>query len=267
MYAIDFEYDGILASDCNLMICSFDSKGVETVDCGSSITFNTVPLLNGTRYALTNTLYENDTEYTFQICKSSCLTKLTPFDIDEQRKVFRWLNRNDGFHKLKIIQDGYEDIFFEGSFNVKTIQISGEVHGFELTFITNRPFALMEAEKYIINADSNDYVFCFEDISDNIGYIYPRIQIKCNANGDLKIHNAIEDRTTIIKNCNIGELITCDEFLNISTSLPSHKLYDDFNFVFLRIANRFDESKNTLTISIPCEIKIEYNPIVKGVGM
>ena len=267
MYAIDFEYDGILASDYDLMICSFDSTGVETVDCGSAITFNTVPLLNGTRYALTSTLYENDTEYTFQICKSSCLAKLTPFDTDEQRRIFRWLNRNDGFHKLKIIQEGYENIFFEGSFNVKTIQISGEVQGFELTFISNRPFALFEKERFIINADTSNYTYCFEDISDNIGYIYPDIKIKCNSSGDLKIHNSVENRTTVIKNCSAGEVITCDEFLNISSSFSSHKLYDDFNFVFFRIANRFDEIKNTLTISIPCEITIEYNPIVKGVGM
>lgn len=268
MYAIDFEYDGIFASDYDLMICSFDGAGgVETVDCGSAITFNTVPLLNGTRYALTSTLYENDTEYTFQICKSSCLSRITPFDSDEQRNVFRWLNRNDGFHKLKIIQEGYENIYFEGSFNIKSVQINGEVYGFELTFVTNRPFALLETNKYVINATSENYVFSFNDCSDNIGHIYPRIQIKCNENGDIKIHNSIEDRTTVIKNCSVGEIITCDEFMNISTSLPSHHLYDDFNFVFFRVANRFDEIKNTLTISIPCQIIIEYNPIVKGVGL
>lgn len=267
MYALDFEYDGILASDYEIMICSFDAGGVNTVNCGSQIKFNSIPLFNGTKYALTSTMYEDGTEYTFQICKSNCYQTASPFSVEEQRRIFRWLNRNDGYHVLKICQEGYENINFRGSFNIQSIQINGNVYGFELTFITDSPFADFDLERYVINATSENYEYSFDDYSDNIGYIYPDIKIVCNASGDLKIHNSIEDRTTIIKNCTNGEIITCDKYLNIATSLSSHKIYNDFNFTFFRIANKFNEIKNTLTFSIPCTVIIEYNPTVKGVGI
>lgn len=105
------------------------------------------------------------------------------------------------------------------------------------------------------------------DESDDIGYIYPDIQIKCLSSGDLKITNSIENRTTIIKNCSTNEVISVDENLNISTSLSSHKLYNDFNFVFFRIANSYENNQNIISVNIPCEITIKYYPVAKGVGL
>ena len=49
MKSYDFEYDGLNLSDFGFMICSFDSKGVETISNGSTITFNTVSMFNGNK--------------------------------------------------------------------------------------------------------------------------------------------------------------------------------------------------------------------------
>lgn len=80
--------------------------------------------------------------------------------------------------------------------------------------------------------------------------------------GDLNIHNAIENRNTYIGNCVAGEVITMD-YPVIQSSIPSHDIQNNFNWVFFRIANTYENNRNDLTISIPCKIKIKYSPIVK----
>lgn len=100
------------------------------------------------------------------------------------------------------------------------------------------------------------------DISYEDGYIYPYTEITIVEDGDLNINNSIENRDTFIANCVAGEIITMD-YPVIQSSISSHKIPNDFNWNFLRIANTFDDSRNDLTVSLPCIIKIKYSPIVK----
>ena len=269
MKSLDFEYDGILASDKGIMPCSFDSDGKDNVDYGSKINFDTVSMQNGKKFELVNSGYDEAGEFTFQICKDPYLTVNKGsryFTTDEQRFIYRWLNRNDGFHVLKIYTSEGQAILFKGSFNIEAIEFCGEVIGFELTFTMENPFGTQDFKIFTKDLIANEQ-FSIIDESDNIGYIYPDIQIKCKSDGDLELHNSIEDRTTIIKNCKSGEIISIDKNLNISTSLSSHKIYNDFNFIFFRIANSFNNNQNIISVNISCEITIKYYPIVKGVGL
>lgn len=267
MKAIDFCYNGLLASDFGLIICDFEgSSGVETVSIGSELSLDTVSMFNGCKYALVNTSYE-EVSYTFQVCKHYCDGDMEPLTIDEQRSIARWLNRNDGYFPLQILQEGYENIVFEGTFNLSAVEFEGDVYGYELTFMMNRPFAIQRQGAYRIDFSDTSRNYNIYDSSDNIGYIYPKVTIVCKSSGDLHLYNSIENRTTIIKNCAANEVITFDEYLNIDSSNSSHKLYNDFNFIFFRIANTYSERKNVISVNLPCEIKIEYSPIVKGVGL
>ena len=49
----------------------------------------------------------------------------------------------------------------------------------------------------------------------------------------------------------------------ISSSLPSHKIQNDFNWQFFRISSTFKDKENNVTVSLPCSIKMEYSPIAK----
>lgn len=100
------------------------------------------------------------------------------------------------------------------------------------------------------------------DISHEEGYIYPYMEITINEDGDLHIHNDLENRDTIISNCVAGEVITMD-YPVIQSSVSSHNIQNDFNWIFFRIANTYENSRNDISISIPCSIKIKYSPIVK----
>lgn len=266
MVAKDFEYDGEFLKDWGYMICSTDSpSGFEAVVSDSQLTFDAVSQLGGKLFNLTSSYYENRIEITFQIGKYSCREQtFSPISVFELRAIKRWLNRPD-FHKFKLIQPGWADIYMEGSFNVTHIEFSGQIYFLELTFISNRPFALHEPITHVFQTTSSDKEYSFFDISDEIGYIYPDMKITCLEDGDLEIANLNEDRTTLIKGCKKNEIITFSKLLTISTSLASHKIQNDFNFIFPRIANTYNNRRNVFTLSKQAKVELTYSPYVKAV--
>lgn len=257
----DFEYDGLCLSDMGYIICRFDAESSQTVSNGSQITFNTTSTLNGSKYEQTSSEYGECLETTIQICKNPCLRDDMEIPFKELRDLMSWLNRKE-FHKLKFLDGDYLDLYFEASFNVSRIELNGKVYGLELAVTTNRPFALREPKQIIVKNLVQNGTKSILDTSDEEGFIYPETEVTINESGTLSIYNAIEDRTMVIKNCVVGEVIKLD-YPIISSSVSSHHLENDFNWVFLRIANSFKYKKNDLTISLPCTIKLKYSPIVK----
>ena len=106
------------------------------------------------------------------------------------------------------------------------------------------------------------YKASINDTSYEEGYIYPQMEITIKKDGDLTIHNSIENRETYIANCKVNEVITLD-YPVIKSSNSSHNIQNDFNWTFCRVANTYDNSRNDLVVSLPCSIKIKYSPIVK----
>lgn len=261
MKAYDFSYDGKNLSDFGMMICRFGSDGLETVADGAEITFNTISTHNGAKSELTSVVYENCLEATFQICKHSCSGGMQEITAAEHRNLTKWLNRKR-FLKLKIFDKDYMDLYYEARINVSKINLDGKLVGFELNILTNRPFALRDPVTININNTKANGQHSINDISHEEGYIYPYTKITVKEAGNLKIVNAMENRSTYIANCAAGEKITMD-YPIIQSSDPSHKIENDFNWNFFRVANTYDNSRNDLTISIPCSIELKYSPIVK----
>ena len=265
MKAFDFEYNGKFLSDYGFTICNFGNKGLETISNGSKISFNTTPMFNGSKYLLTHSQYDECLEANFSICKDSCKTlsgDVEPISLEEQSFIMRWLNRKS-FKKFKLLQDGYEEIYFEGSFNIDKYELDGNVYGFNLNFISNRPFAIYEPLPYKFSLTSDNLTYSITDISDEIGHIYPKVKIVCKSDGHLIITNSIEEnRTTVIKNCVENEVIEM-EYPIIKTSVSTHKIQNDFNYNFFRIANTEDKIVNNITFSIPCDVEMVYSPIKK----
>lgn len=257
----DFEYDGLNLSNKGFIICKFGSDGTKTVSNGSNITFNTVSTMNGAKYELTSSEYDDFITSKFQICKHPCIADSMEISLNEYRDIMRWLNRKE-FHKLKFLNEEYMNIFFEASFNVSKIEINGKIYGFELEMFTNRPYALREPIYHTIKNLQENGEKTISSISDEDGYIYPQMEITINQDGDLEIYNDFEKRTMKIANCKSGEIINVN-YPIIESSIPSHKIQNDFNWKFFRIAKSFKNRKNDIKISLPCIIKIKYYPIIK----
>lgn len=261
MKSYDFEYDGLNLSDKGFIICKFGSNGTETFSNGSHITFNTVSTLRGAKHELVSAEYDECLSANFQICKYPCETSDTEISIDEMRDVMRWLNRKD-FHKFKLLNDEYINIFFEASFNVSKVEFEGKLVGFELEMITNRPYAIHEPVSITIENTQNNGEATIYSQSDDEGYIYPEMEITINSNGNFEMYNAIENRMMRIANCISGEVIKIN-YPMIESSIVSHKIQNDFNWRFFRISKSFRNSVNEIQLSIPCTIKMKYSPVVK----
>lgn len=261
MKALDFEYDGIRLSDKGYVVCYFGDKGLDTVSNGSEITFNTISTLYGSKHILTSTAYEDCLSTTIQICKSPCNGNVMEISNSDFRELTKWLSRKK-FLKFKILDGDNIDLYHEASFNISRIEMDGKLYGLELEVFTNRPFSLKEPRTITIKNTSQDGKHSINDISYEEGHIYPFTEITINEDGNLNIYNSIEDRNTYIANCIAGEVITMD-YPMITSSIPSHNIQNDFNWTFFRVANTFKNSRNDLTISIPCTMKIKYSPIVK----
>lgn len=262
---IDFEYDNIRLSGYGYMICDLTSNNsVQTVTNGAEIEFQTTPILRGQLHMSTGTEYTECLTTKFHICKNPCFfeNKIPEITVDEITRLTRWLSRKE-YKKLKFLnKDGYEQIYYEGSFNVSRVLLGSKVIGLELTLTTNRPFGLYEPITKKLDFSSANQTLIFRDISDEIGFLNIKANITCKGTGNLIIHNSIENRDTIINNCTNGEIITMN-YPNISSSVSTHRIQEDFNFNFFRIANTWDNPVNKITVSLPCIIKFTYSPIRK----
>lgn len=261
MTCSDFEYNGIKLSELGYRICSFDQNSDNT--SGSALTFNTVSNASGSRFYLVNSAYQECLEITFSICKNTCGSNEREISLREYAELLRWLNRKK-FYKLRLLSDEYVDIFFEGSFNISKREASGKIIGLDLTFFSNRPFGMYENKKLIFEAEAANSSFVFYDVSEEIGSIYPHMEIAIAADGDLTIKNSQYDEAMVIHNCIQGEVISLD-YPMISSSSAAHAetLANDFNWSFFKISNTFRNRKNELTVSLPCTIKIVYSPVAK----
>lgn len=261
MKAYDFEYDGLNLSDKGFMLCSFDKSKIDTVENGVEINMETSPFYNGDVNYILTANYESTLTATFQICKNPCTGEDLNITVDEVRDMASWLCRK-GFNKFKIFDDDYLNVYYEATFNMSRIIRNGNVIGLELEMITNRPFGVMEDTVINIKNEVENGVENFYSISDDEGFIYPKVKITIKQDGDLKISSIFVQRDTIIKNCKAGEIIEMD-YPVIKSSLESHKIQNDFNWNFFRIENKFKDKRNLIQISIPCEIEMIYSPIAK----
>lgn len=261
MKARDFSFDGKPLSSMGFILCKFDSGGLETID-GVQVTFNTIPTLNGKKHELISTQYEDCLESTLQICKYDCSSDIQEITATDYSKVSKWLLRHK-FLKFKILDEDHINLYYEVAFtNINKIEIDGRLIGLELTLVTNTPFALKEPKTIVIKNATQNGKHSINDTSHEEGYTYPYVEIVIDEDGDLDIHNAIEDRNTCISNCVAGEVIIMD-YPVITSSISSHNIQNDFNWNFFRVANTYNNSRNDLTISIPCTMKIKYSPIIK----
>ena len=256
----DFEYAGKRLSDFGFVICNFGGKGLETVE-GVKIAFELAPVQNGSQNHLIMTQYEECLETTIQVCLNPCSGDNMEISSFVFREMTKWLCRKQ-FLKFKFLSEEYLDIYYESIINVSKIELDGKLVGLELHILCNRPFALKEPQTFIINNTEVNGSHSINDASQEEGFIYPHTEITVKQDGVLRIRNLLENRTTEIKGCTANEVITMD-YPIISSNLSTHKIQNDFNWNFLRIANTYDKSRNDLEISLPCTIKLKYSPIVK----
>ena len=268
MYATDFEYDGLRLSDFGFTIGDIDgSSGIDVVSAGSKITFNTVKRHYGKIYGLPSTSFDECITATFQIIKNPCTNDDMKITAEEFRSLARWLNRHEflQFHLIPDEGDTRAVTYYDASFNLGKIMSDDEICGIELEMETNRPYGYGETVTTTFTSTSPGSTYQVTDLSDDIGYSFPSMVITLKASGDLTITNSTTGSTMTIKNCSSGEVITVDgDAMIVTSSLSAHKLYNDFNFEFIKIANTYANRVNNFTFTPSCDATITYKPVIKN---
>ncbi len=265
----DFIYDGLRLSDLGYAIISFDSSKSGEVDTDSQLSYNHAPMMSGKRQPYITSIYEDPLKMEIQIGKNICVngnlsTSKSSYTItlDDMAFLKRWLVRPHP-HKLTVVGDGYDGIYWMGSFNVSEYVMSDGRIGATLEFECDAPFGYKDDVVFTGDLDANS-TFEYNCSSDEIGWIYPDVTITLKEDGDLNIKNS-DNREVIIKNCKTNEVITIDKNLQISSSFESHKIADDFNYTYYRVNNSFNSVENSLTSNLAISYEIRYSPIAKAV--
>lgn len=205
--------------------------------------------------------YSSTLSFIISIIKNPCMDDNVYFTIEDIEELKRWLCR-PAPHVFQLTNSQYNNIFWEGSFNITEEIVGSNRVGITATFVSTRPFALQQDVVYQGTISDNESLI-INDSSIEQGYLYPDMTIVCLAGGELIIHNDFEDRETIITNCVKNEEITFSKYLQVSSSVSNHEIYNDFNYQFFRICNNYETNENVITFSLPCRYSITYNPIRK----
>lgn len=269
MYAEDFEYDGRLLSDYGLMICTFGgSSGVETISTGAQVNLTTVSRFNNRRRSIVNADYAEYIKTTFDVAKNPCYSD-SDISTTEYREITKWLNRRK-FIPMKfvsIIGISPDPCYFNATFNIQKLTAGDRIIGLELSMQTDSPFGYgtERVENVLPGYDTQDFV---DYISDEIGFMYPKVRIALMGAGDLTIHNSLDEEDTVITNCSNGEVIVMDgDKQTLQTNFPEHDIYDCFNYNFIKLVSHLGSSSNKFTSSIPCSIQITYKPIIRDLPL
>jgi hypothetical protein len=282
MYCTDFEYDGRRLSEYGMMVCSFNgTQELETASSGADITFQQLRSGTSDKFNLYSSIYESPYTTIFQICRNPCIANEEMIFLPEEiSAIQKWLCRKK-YHKFKIDQDGYRNLYWNSVFSSKQIMQNGEIIGLELTMYADSPYAYLDDVSLEFECEP-DVPFTIFSQSDEEGWIYPYIEILCLGNSiekennpgikdsqmqaySLEISNSMDYKNTKIKGCKINETIFIDgKNLIISSSDSTHEsLANDFNYCFPRIFNTFGNNKNNFKINMHCIIKFRYAPIKK----
>lgn len=266
----DFIYDDIKLSDIGYGVVLFDDNHKGEIDTDSQLSFNHAPMMRGKFQPFITATYEDPLEMEFYIAKSLCVdgqvqtgSNWYNISVADMAYLKRWLVRPTP-HKLTIPNDEYTGIYWNGSFKLEEYIIGDGRLGAKLTFECDAPFGFYDDVTISGTLQAND-AFTFNCTSDEIGWVYPDMTITVKEDGDLEIANTSDSRVMVIKNCKANEVITVTKTLQISSSFESHKIADDFNYVFYRINNSFGFTYNTFESNLNVDYSITYSPIAKAV--
>ena len=212
LYSIDFEYDGRQLSDYGFVIGEVGgAKSQEERSVTGEISFSKVKIGRGKKHILINGSYGECLTLDFNIVKNPDIDDDPEIKNDVERDIARWLVR-ESFHKLRFIKNtpNDEDVcYYNASFNMKKICLSDATVGFHLTAQTDSPFGYGVTDKITKHIDNMPYQFYIDDKSDEVGYVYPDVDIVVFGGEEFTLENSIftdEDFSVILPDASSSAL-------------------------------------------------------------
>lgn len=272
MYITDFMFDDIWLSDFGYQVCSFGKATQSEISNGANIEFKTTSIRNGELSLLAKSIYPEVITATLQICKQMCVNDYNPImSVADISKLTAWLCQKQFCDLIVNDPEFYDEthpentIFFTGSFaKVSRVEFGGNTIGLTLEFISNAPFAHKPpVETTLTFTEAGTQTLSI--VSDYVGDFYPshmEITMPDEIEPEtLELSTSISDMT--IENCEANEILYITYPIITSSSRSQSNLASAFNYDFLKLYSGLgDSTDNAIHSSIPCEVRIEYNPVV-----
>lgn len=283
MTAQYFSYDNISSEVYNLAIGSFNGAEDGTQEMGN-VDITTVKAPHSNLFLRANATYNSPIIITFSIIKMNC-SDWNDYIFTQREIGFinRWLARKD-YKKLKFYQEGWEDIHYNAIMKVNQHMSGGLCVGFDVTATCDAPWGYDQTQTTTIDSSSGSAEVDIYDDSDEIGDIYPNVEITVLGSGNIEITNDFTGKKTKIKNCVAGEKITINNHSIESTECrpnPNSPVYDyignhptlhnDFNWTWPTISNYFtpsntrDSRVNHYVVDGDCRIRLSWDSPRKAV--
>lgn len=267
----DFTFAGKQLADFNCICCNFDGSS-GTVEVGSEIKLNQEKPSGSNVFNLYSTTYDEPFTLPLSICFNPCKTDIDYLTVTQARKIQKWLSQRNKVFRINC--EGFEHLYWIGTFIVKQVMLNDVIIGFNLTFTANTPYALQD--DLVINCDLSDSnrETEFEVSGDQFGYIDADYVITCKEAGNLTISSyyvdqenglLILDKQFKLANCIMDEVITINGLSQIITSsVVGRQLGKDCNFLLPRLINTYQSDdevvQNRIIVNRACTIQITYSP-------
>lgn len=262
VYTNGFIFDDITSDELGLMVCEFNGNTPSETSGGNiEFTLTSAPVQNRW-YKSGNTNYSEAIKFAFQVIKQN----QEPIDSYEYSTYARLLQRKDDYKEFTITKLDYDTIHFYVQLNISPIQVGGDIMGLNITGTTDSPYAYGQMITKKISTENGIGMLKFADMSDEVGYIYPDIEIDISSACNIKITNETSGEIFKLNNCVNNEIINIDStILEMTSTALSHKLYEDSNYKFPRIVNDINKRTNIFKVEGNCSITMKYRPIRKVV--
>lgn len=252
-------YAGELSSNYELFMCNTDGFTVEPV-AGNQLTTDSIKVVGTDESLSVNPSYDVMEPFTFQMSKiRNCeFLPITPL---EYSKINRWLNRKES-HEFRIDEPSWENIHYVGRINISPVMIGEKIYGVQCTFTSDYPYGFANdvEQKY------EGKKFTVYNYSDEVGTIRPEyIKITCLESGVLSVTNTLDNEGACeVKNVEKDEVITFNSKRQLIESSINHKnLADDFNWIFPKLLNDYDNRLNEFESSLDIKFEVKYSPVRK----
>jgi phage-related protein len=257
-FGFSFIYDGVSSELYGLVISSIGSSSEGESSMGSGIN------------PITKKLLRNPVEYFYAVEQSPVLdftmsvTSEYPISGDQRSLIGQWLFGQQGFKKLRILQQDLQEIYFDCIFmESSAIYVGNICRGFKIKVRSNSPFAWgRTVTRTKTFTDIANESLSLMNFSDNSYYTYPNLAFTTSGIGTyFEIINSTDgSRVMSFTNLSAGETITMDNARQIISSSTGLKRITKFNKHWLRLL----PGVNRLLISGPISsYTIQYVPAKK----
>ena len=225
-----FKFDNISSKPYHLIIANIKTNSTETVIDGKK-EYQTMMLQN--RFHIMDRKIKEPLTFEMEIVSDTSNLAITD---NQHRAITKWLFDRMQYHKLEIMSETYEDVYFNCTLTEsKKYEYGVGLIGYYCTVTCDASWAWEREKTNSYTITSSPYSFNFINTSDDEDTMHPYVVITCGSTGGTISITNLEDVdddgvSNVIQftGLSANEVITIDNLGQVTSSTGNSK-YDTWN--------------------------------------